>query len=123
MQHQPQSQPAETSVSAFSPFLTDTELADILVLTTDWVRAHFEEIPGARRAGMYYRFICGEVVRWLGSLEHLLEVSEVAALMKVPPSWVYANADDIPGFIRLGRYVRFRPNDIRRFLAGSEACQ
>ncbi len=92
-------------------------------MTTEWVRTHFEEIPGGKRAGRYYRFVCGEVVRWLGSLERLLEVPEVAALMKVPPSWVYANADDIPGLLRLGHYVRFRPTIIRRFLAGSETCQ
>jgi hypothetical protein len=47
----------------------------------------------------------------------------VAELLKVPESWVYSNADEIPGVLRLGRYVRFRPAVIHRFLAGSEAVQ
>jgi hypothetical protein len=47
----------------------------------------------------------------------------VAKLLGVPESWVYANADDIPGVLRLGHYVRFRPALIQSFLAGSEVVQ
>ena len=43
--------------------------------------------------------------------------------MKVPTSWVYANADQVPGVLRLGRYVRFRPTIINQFLGGSEVVQ
>jgi len=41
----------------------------------------------------------------------------------VPESWVYANADEIPGVLRLGRYLRFRPAMIQQFLTGSEVGQ
>jgi hypothetical protein len=44
----------------------------------------------------------------------------VAALAKVPESWIYANAVEIPGLLRLGRYVRFRPAVIHQFFAVSE---
>jgi len=43
--------------------------------------------------------------------------------MDVPKSWVYANADDIPGVLRLGHYVRFRPTILLPFLQGSEVVQ
>lgn len=59
----------------------------------------------------------------LGGLEVLLQAEEVAALLKVPKSWVYANADQIPGATRLGRYLRFRPAVIISFLGGSEVAQ
>jgi predicted DNA-binding transcriptional regulator AlpA len=87
------------------------------------VRAHADEIPGLERLGMYYRFHRRAIEQWLGSLERLLVAGDVAVLLKVPTSWVYQNADQIPGLIRLGRYVRFRPTVIRQFLGGSEACQ
>ena len=92
-------------------------------MTVDWVRTHFDEIPGHKRLGMYYRFHRRAIEQWLGSLDRLLVVEQVAPLMKVPESWIYANADDIPGVLRLGRYVRFMPATIRQFLAGSETCQ
>ncbi len=88
-----------------------------------WVRTHAHEIPGFERLGRYYRFHTSQVEEWLGSLERLLLVEEVADLMKVPKSWVYANADEIPGVLRLGHYVRFRPTVIRQFLAGSGVAQ
>jgi hypothetical protein len=61
--------------------------------------------------------------QWLGGLEVLLLAEEVALLLKVPKSWVYANADQIPGAMRLGRYLRFRPAVIKSFLGGSEVAQ
>jgi excisionase family DNA binding protein len=50
----------------------------------------------------------------------LLTVDEVAALLKVPPSWVYDRTrlrtkDRIPGF-RLGKYWRFRETDVLAWL-------
>jgi excisionase family DNA binding protein len=50
----------------------------------------------------------------------LLTVEEVAALLKVPPSWVYERTRKrgvarIPGF-RLGKYWRFREADVVAWL-------
>ena len=118
-----QAQFAETPVPAFTPLLSDEEVADILVMTVEWVRTHSAGIPGLERLGIYYRFHSKPVEQWLGSLDRLLEADQVASLLKVPTSWVYANADQIPGVLRLGRYVRFRPKVIKQFLSGSEACQ
>ncbi len=117
---EPEAQRAQTPILAFPPFLSDKELAGMLVLTTAWVRSHAREIPGFRRLGSYYRFCSQTVEQWLGSLDQLFLSEKVAALMKVPESWVYANANEIPGVLRLGRYVRFRPVAIQQFLAGSE---
>jgi len=106
---------------AFPPLLSDTEVADILIITTtDWVRFHAREIPGFKELGSYFRLCSQSVEQWLGSLDRLFVAEQVAALAKVPESWVYANADEIPGLLRLGRYVRFRPSAIRQFLSGAE---
>lgn len=118
-----ENQLAATPVPAFTPLLSDKDVADILVMTVAWVRWHAGEIPGFRRLGSYFRFCGQEVEHWLGSLDQLFEAETVAALLCVPQSWVYANADQLPGVLRLGRYVRFRPAIIRRFLAGSEVVQ
>ena len=50
----------------------------------------------------------------------LLTVEEVAALLNVPPSWVYDRTrlrtkERIPGF-RLGKYWRFREADVLAWL-------
>jgi hypothetical protein len=76
-----------------------------------------------QRLGSYYRFLVAPLVVWLGSLEPLFNAEQIASRLKVPTSWVYANADQIPGFLRLGRYIRFRPSVFNKFIAGSEACQ
>jgi predicted DNA-binding transcriptional regulator AlpA len=91
--------------------------------TLPWVRAHSSEIPGFERLGIYFRFRRNAIEQWLGSLDCLLQTEDVAKLLKVPKSWVYANADEIPGVLHLGRYVRFRPAIINRFLGGSEVAQ
>jgi excisionase family DNA binding protein len=54
------------------------------------------------------------------SAPSLLTVEEVAALLKVPPSWVYDRTrlrtkERIPGF-RLGKYWRFRETDVMAWL-------
>jgi excisionase family DNA binding protein len=56
----------------------------------------------------------------VGSERSLLTVEDVAALLKVPPSWVYERtrrraSDRIPGF-RLGKYWRFREADVLAWL-------
>jgi Helix-turn-helix domain len=43
---------------------------------------------------------------------------EVAKMLRVPPTWVYAHQNELPGLLRLGRYVRFRRAAIELFLAG-----
>ena len=110
----------ETCVAAL---LSDEELATILGVKTDWVRSHAAEIPGLQRLGSYYRFLPALVLEWLGSLDPLFGAEDAAPRLKVPVSWVYANADQIPGVLRLGRYVRFRPRAFNSFITGSEACQ
>jgi predicted DNA-binding transcriptional regulator AlpA len=115
--------PPPVQEGGFDSLLTDDEAAEFLAVGTDWVRSHAEEIPGFCPLGMYYRFRRAEFQQWIGGSERLLLPEEVAELLKVPKSWVYANADQIPGLLRLGRYVRFRPTTIRAFLCGSEACQ
>ena len=109
--------------AGFDALLTDDDAAEALAVGTDWVRSHAEEIPGFCPLGMYYRFRHAPFQQWIGGSERLLLPDEVAELLKVPKSWVYANADQIPGVMRLDRYVRFRPATIRAFLCGSEACQ
>jgi hypothetical protein len=118
-----ENQLAATPVPAFTPLLSDNDVADILVMTIAWVRSHADEIPGFKRLGSYFRFCSQEVEHWLGSLDQLFDAETVATLLCVPQSWVYANADEIPGVLRLGRYVRFRPAIIHLFLAGSEVVQ
>jgi len=118
-----QLQPSETPCSAFAPLLTDKELADILIVTVPWIRAHAHEILGFERLGSYYRFRRSDLEHWLGSLDPLFDCQRVAALLNVPPSWVYANADSIPGVLRLGRYIRFRPVVLNRFLSTSGVAQ
>ncbi|HZS45825.1 MAG TPA: helix-turn-helix domain-containing protein [Blastocatellia bacterium] len=53
-------------------------------------------------------------------LETLWTISEVATILKVPKSWVYERTrkrgpDKLP-FIKLGKYVRFESEAIKKFL-------
>jgi excisionase family DNA binding protein len=53
-------------------------------------------------------------------VDQLLTVEDVAALLRVPPSWVYARTrqrglEKLP-FVRIGKYVRFEPEAIRGFI-------
>jgi excisionase family DNA binding protein len=53
----------------------------------------------------------------------LLNVDEVAQILRVPRSWVYSHLSELP-VIRLGRYVRFLRSEIERFLEQrTGACQ
>ena len=63
----------------------------------------------------------------IGKLDsELLTVEEVAALLRVPKSWVYERclqtaAHPLP-HIKLGKYVRFRKQDILEYLEG-QGCR
>ena len=48
----------------------------------------------------------------------LVTADDVAAMLGVPSSWLYAQArrNAIP-HVRLGRYVRFDPSDVERWIA------
>ena len=53
-------------------------------------------------------------------MDELLTIQDVAQLLKVPKSWVYARtrhrgAERLP-FIKLGKYLRFEEDAIRAFL-------
>jgi excisionase family DNA binding protein len=52
----------------------------------------------------------------------LLSAAEVAKLFDVPESWVreQARLGNLPS-IRLGHYVRFKPNEIERFVAARDS--
>ena len=103
--------------------LSDEDLAGILLMTIDWVRSHAAEIPGFMRMGRYFRFCRDVVETWLGGLDPLFDAKHASQLMGVPMSWVYTNADHIPGVLRLGHYVRFRPSVLVPFLKGSEVVE
>ena len=54
------------------------------------------------------------------NFEDLMTVDEVAALLKVPKSWVYDRSrlqgrDQIP-HLKLGKYLRFEESAIREWL-------
>ena len=55
-------------------------------------------------------------------LNELLTVDELAAVLKVSPSWVYEHtrtrrrAARLP-YIKIGKYIRFDPHAVRAFLA------
>jgi excisionase family DNA binding protein len=54
-------------------------------------------------------------------VDRLMTVEDVAALLQVPPSWVYSRTrrrglEKLP-FVRIGKYVRFEPAAIRAFVA------
>lgn len=53
----------------------------------------------------------------------LMTPDEVAIVLRVHRSWVYAHQLEIPGLVRLGRYVRFRRTAIEQFLSEKSACQ
>lgn len=59
----------------------------------------------------------------VGSAEScLLTAEEVAAILRVPKSWIYSHLSDLP-VIRLGRYVRFKRSEVERFLENRGPCQ
>jgi predicted DNA-binding transcriptional regulator AlpA len=105
------------------PLADSAQIAALLQVPSTWVRFHSKEIPGHQALGRYIRFRRAAVEQWLGGHAPVLKPEEVSQLLRVPTSWVYANAEQIPGHLRLGRYVRFRRATIAAFVGGSEACQ
>ncbi len=52
--------------------------------------------------------------------QELLNVDDVAALLRVPPSWVYEHKHSIP-HVKLGKYLRFRLSEVEAWLADLSA--
>ena len=52
--------------------------------------------------------------------EHLMTVIEVASVLQVKPSWVYAIAEFL-GAYRLGKYLRFSQTEVFRRLRERKA--
>lgn len=58
----------------------------------------------------------------VNDLNELLTVEELAAVLKVRPSWIYEHtrsrrrAERLP-YIKIGKYIRFDPQAVRAFLA------
>jgi predicted DNA-binding transcriptional regulator AlpA len=109
--------------AGLDPVLDKAQVAQLLAIPPTWVQSNPESIPGMFRLGRYIRFRRMAIEAWLGGLEPVLKPEEVAGLFRVKTSWVYSHADDIPGALRLGYYVRFRRAVIEAFLGGSETCQ
>ncbi len=121
MQVQPGTE--EVLPSLHEPVLKKTDVAKLLSVPETWVASHSEAIPGAFHLGRNLRFRRAAFEEWLGGMTPLLQPEEVAQLFRVNKSWVYAHADQIPGVLRLGYYIRFKPSALPAFLDGSEACQ
>jgi len=102
--------------------LNKTEIAKLLSVPVSWVATHSEVIPGTFRLGRKLRFRRIVVEEWLCGTSPLLKPEEVSEILRVNTSWVYAHADQIPGLMRLGYYVRFKPSTLLAFL-NDGACQ
>jgi hypothetical protein len=57
-----------------------------------------------------------------GNADELMKPGETAQLLGVPVSWVYANGRRLPGYLKVGRYVRFRRRVFLHFLHG-DGCE
>jgi excisionase family DNA binding protein len=53
-----------------------------------------------------------------GSSTRLLTPEEVADLLQVPVTWVReaARTGRIPGAVKLGKYWRFKPSEVREYI-------
>ena len=87
-----------------------------------WVATHSAIIPGSFRLGSNLRFRRALIEEWLGGTSPLLKPEEVSQILLVNTSWVYAHADQIPGLMRPGYYVRFKPSTLLAFL-NEGTCQ
>ena len=47
----------------------------------------------------------------------LLTAEDAAAKLRVPVSWVRKHGDQLPGFVRLGKYVRWNAAALDEFIA------
>jgi predicted DNA-binding transcriptional regulator AlpA len=102
--------------------LSKTEVARLLSVPTTWVSTHSHLIPGAFRLGRNLRFRRAVIEEWLGGTSPLLKPEEVGEILKVNTTWVYGHANQIPGVMRLGYYVRFKPSTLLEFV-NEGTCQ
>lgn len=102
--------------------LNKTEVSNLLAVPETWVATHSDLIPGAFRLGRNLRFRRAVIEEWLCGTSPLLKPEEVGEILQVNTTWVYGHADQIPGVIRLGYYVRFKPSMLLAFL-NEGACQ
>ena len=102
--------------------LNKAEVANPLSVPVTWVATHSNLIPGAFRLGRSLRFRRAVIEEWLGGTSALLKPEEVSEILRVNTSWIYAHADQLPGLMRLGYYVRFKPSPLLAFL-NDGACQ
>ncbi len=49
-------------------------------------------------------------------------VHDVAQILDVPPSWVYPHADEIPGLVRTGKYLRWDLRDVVNWRANGRCA-
>ena len=49
-------------------------------------------------------------------IRRLLTAAEVAERLRVPVSWVRKHGGEIPGMVRLGKYVRWNERELQRFI-------
>jgi predicted DNA-binding transcriptional regulator AlpA len=116
------SEAGQLALPLFDSVLNKTEVATLLSVPITWVATHAEAIPGEFRLGRNLRFRRGAVEEWLGGSSPLHKPEQVAEILRVNTSWVYAHADQIPGVMRLGYYIRFRPSMLLAFL-NEGTCQ
>ena len=119
---QTQTEAGQISLPLFHSILNKAELAHMLSVPVRWVATHSQIIPGAFRLGRNLRFRRAAVEEWLGASSPLLLPEQVAEILRVHRTWVYAHADQIPGIMRLGYYVRFQPSELLAFV-NEGACQ
>jgi hypothetical protein len=119
---QTHSEAVQLNLPLLDAVLNKTEVATRLSVPITWVATHTEAIPGAFRFGRNLRFRRGVVEEWLGGMSPLLKPEEVSGILRVNTSLVYAHADQIPGLMRLGYYVRFKPWVLLAFL-NEGTCQ
>jgi hypothetical protein len=112
-----------TGLPLVDSVLNKSEIAKLLSVPVTWVATHSGVIPGTFRLGRKLRFRRIVVEEWLGGTSPLLNPEEVSEILRVNTSWVYAHADQIPGVMRLGYYVRFKPSTLVAFLNGTGTCQ
>ena len=119
---QTHSEPSQSTPPLRDAVLNKAEAADLLSVPVTWVATHWTLIPGAFHLGRNLRFRRAVVDEWMGGSSPLLLPEQVADILKVNKSWVYAHADQIPGVMRLGYYVRFQPALLVAFL-NEGTCQ
>ncbi|MGB0125345.1 MAG: helix-turn-helix domain-containing protein [Silvibacterium sp.] len=120
---QAQSEAGQFPLPLLDSVLNKNEVAKLLSVPVTWVATHSGAIPGAFRLGRNLRFRRMVVEEWLAGSTQLLEPDDVSQILRVNTCWVYAHADQIPGVMRLGYYVRFKPAMLLAFLNQTGTCQ